>query len=503
MGRGKRYNGEKKLNIKKVVAVIIAILVIIMFIIGIKELVKEKPTTTEKLFATGYYTIYENEKWGVIDTKGNIIIQPTYDEMILIPDNLKAIFICMENIDYANGTYTSKVLNEKNEQVYTTYDNIEAIYNNDSNNNLWYESVLKVQKNGKYGLISLDGKELLECSQDEIEAILETKNVFVTTKDGKKGLVDNTGKVIIENEYAEVKSLTMQYQNGFIVKNAQGKYGVINYDKSVALETNYDDIASVYGNNMYVVKQSNKWKIVNSAGEVFLENKFTEVKSINSENVIIKVNGKYGVTNINGQEKIGQIYDELTYAFSDYYIAKKDGKYGMIDINSEEKLEFNYSYIKYLSDADILQVETQNANSELYDRNFNLKVTGIVSEINHEKNYIRVRVNDEYKYYNFKLEEKESKEVLYTNTIYLSKKDGKYGYINDKGIVIVDYIYDDATQQNKYGYVAVKKDGKWGALNQKGEVIVEPKYTLENSYIIDFIDKWHLAEDINSNYYTK
>ena len=38
MSRGKRYDGEQKLNIKKVFAVLIAILVIIMFVLGIQKL---------------------------------------------------------------------------------------------------------------------------------------------------------------------------------------------------------------------------------------------------------------------------------------------------------------------------------------------------------------------------------------------------------------------------------------------------------------------------------
>ena len=86
MSRGKRYN-KRKLNMKKVFAVIIAIIVIAMFFIGMKELLKGSPKTNEKTFALAYYTLYENEKWGVIDTRGNIVIKPEYEEMIVIPDN--------------------------------------------------------------------------------------------------------------------------------------------------------------------------------------------------------------------------------------------------------------------------------------------------------------------------------------------------------------------------------------------------------------------------------
>lgn len=502
--RGRRYNGEGKLNIKKVIAVIIAILVIVMFVIGIKEILKDKPKTNEKVFPLAYYTIYENEKWGVMDTKGNIIIEPSYEEMIVIPDNTKPIFVCMENVNYETNTYDAKVVNEKNEEIYANYDKVEIIYNHDEDNNLWYENnILKVQEDGKYGLINLEGKEMLSCSQDAIEPIIGTKGVFVTTLDNKKGLIDNLGNVIIENKYQEITSLTNQYENGFIVKNDQGKYGIINYDKSQALEEKYDEIKSVYGNKMYVVREASIWKVVNTNGESFIENRFEEVKEINGENFVIKANGKYGVININAEEKVPAIYEDLSYAFSDYYIAKKDNKYGIININNETKLDFNYTYITYISEANFIQAETESLESQLLDRNFEVKVTGMITEINQDKNYIRVRENGEYKYYNFKLEQKENAEILATNTIFLSKKDGKYGYVNEKGIVVVDYKYEDATEQNKYGYVAVKKDGKWGSLDSKGNVVAECNYSLENSLVVDFIGNWHLAADINANYYTK
>ena len=501
--RGRRYSEERKLNVKKVIAVIIAILVIIMFFVGIKELLKDRPKTNDKVFSLAYYTVYENGKWGVIDTKGNVKIKPSYDEMIIIPDNTKPVFVCLENVDYENSTYDTKIINDKNEELYTDYDKVEILYNNDEDHNLWYESVLKVQKDGKYGLINLDGKEILECVKDSIEVLPGTQGVLITTVDGKKGLTDNLGKEIIENKYTEIESLTNKYENGFIVKNEDGKYGVINYDKSVALEEQYDEIENIYGNQMYVVKEAKNWKVVNTQGESFIENKFDEVKSIDGENIIIKKAGKYGIIDKNSEEKIPLEYEDLTYAFSNYYIAKKDGKYGMISIDNEEKMSFTYTYIRYISEADFIQAETDSMESQLLDRNFEVKVTGIVTQINQDKNYIRVRQDGEYKYYNFKLEEKENTEILLSNTIFLSKKDGKYGYVNEKGIVVVDYIYEDATEQNKYGYVAVKKDGKWGCLDSKGKVILKPTYSLDDILVVDFISEWHLALDINANYYTK
>ena len=103
--------------------------------------------------------------------------------------------------------------------------------------------------------------------------------------------------------------------------------------------------------------------------------------------------------------------------------------------------------------------------------------------------------------YTLKGEEKSSVELLENNTLFLSKNGGKYGYVDKKGNVVVDYIYDDATEQNEYGFAAVKKNGLWGSIDKEGKIIIEPKYNLENNLKIDFIGKWHLGEDLNMNYY--
>ena len=504
MSRGKRYDDEPKLNIKKVIAVIIAILVVIMFVIGIKELLKPRELVKEKTFITAYYTIYENGKWGVIDTKQNTIIEPTYDEMIIIPDNSKPIFICTINTNYEQGTYETKVLNENKKELYTNYDKVEALYNNDKQNNLWYETgMLKVQKDGKYGVIDLEGKELANPIYDEIKVLPNTKNVVVTVKEGKQGIVNNIGAVSVPNEYKEiVGALNEKYENGFIVKAENDKYGIVSANGSIILQTKYDEIKNVYGNNMYVVKEEGKLKIVDEE-KSYLENQFDDIKQINVNNVVAKKNGKYGIVTTLGETKVDYIYDDINYIYKENYIAKKGEKYGIINIEGQEKLPFNYTNIKYEEQGNFIIAQKENMQAELLDNQINKKAEGIVSEVNTQKNYIKIREGEKYKYYNFKLEEKQNTEILTSNTIYLSKKDGKYGYVDNKGIVVVDYIYDDATEQNKYGYAAVKKDGKWGSIDQKGKIIVEPKYTLENNIVIDFIGTYYLAEDINANYYTK
>ena len=82
MSRGRRYDAEPELNMKKVFAVIIAIIVIIMIIFMIKGLLT-RDTTTGKIVSKSYFTVFKDNKWGVIDEAGNNVIDPSYKEMMI------------------------------------------------------------------------------------------------------------------------------------------------------------------------------------------------------------------------------------------------------------------------------------------------------------------------------------------------------------------------------------------------------------------------------------
>ncbi len=498
--KGKRYDTNEKLNIKKVIAVIIAIAVFVMVIVGIKTLLEvDTKKITEQ---TSYYPVYTNEKWGVINQKGEIIITPQYDEMITIPDSKTDLFICVYDTDYTTNTYKTKIINSKNEEKFTEYDLVESLENIGKNNIMWYEEgVLKVKKDNLYGLIDYSGKLVLPIEYDVIETLQGVKNSIIIKKNDKLGLCDNKGNIIISPEYKEIKSIGDDYQNGYIVVNNDNLYGLIDFTKNIILEPTYEEIKPVCSSNIFIVKENGTLKAINKDKETLIENKFDDIKEINADNLIFIKNQKYGVINTKQEEKVQAEYDDLKYAFGDYYIAKKGNKYGIINLSNETLLPFEYSKITYRKNASFIEAEKENnVNTEILNDKLEKKLEGIISVVDELKAYIRIRVNDEYKYYNFKFEEIKASDVL-TNTMFLSKKDGKYGYVDSTGNVIVDYIYEDALEQNSFGYAAVKQDGKWTYIDSTGVQGTE-KYELKNNIIIDFISKWHLAEDLNAYYYT-
>ena len=77
MSRGRRYSGEGKLNIKKVVAVLIALALVIIVVISIAKLLGGNKVES-KVVATEYFAAYTEGKWGVIDSKGKEVVTPTY-----------------------------------------------------------------------------------------------------------------------------------------------------------------------------------------------------------------------------------------------------------------------------------------------------------------------------------------------------------------------------------------------------------------------------------------
>lgn len=500
--RGKRYTNESKLNYGKILAVIVAFAVLIMFGVAIKQLLSYDITkfTSKK----EYFTLYSENKWGVINSLGETVIEPSYAEMIVIPDSKEDVFLCVYQINSDKSTYSTKAINSKNKELFIDYDQVEALENYDKNLNTWYEEdVLKVKKDEKYGLINLKGKTLLNCEYDDIYTLKGVKNSLIITKNDRLGLADNNGRVVIEAIYTEIKPLGTEALDGYIVKSENGKYGVIGANKEQKLQIIYESIEPVVGNNLFVVTEGTKQKLINSKGTTILEEGFDSIKQISkdSKEIVFVKDRLYGVMSTDGTIVIENKYEDLQKLDNGYFIAKKDGRYGIIDSEENEKIYFNYTSISYSKELDIYVAEDIDFKSSIIDKNFEVKLIGILSELNEDSKYIKMYINGEYKYYNVNLEEKQNIDILKGNTLFLSKKNGKYGYINESGEVIVDYIYDDATEQNKFGYAAVQKNGKWGSIDKEGKIVIKPTYELKNNIIIDFIAKWHLGEDINMNYY--
>ena len=63
----------------------------------------------------------------------------------------------------------------------------------------------------------------------------------------------------------------------------------------------------------------------------------------------------------------------------------------------------------------------------------------------------------------------------------MSPNTGKYGFVNDGGLVMIDPVYDQAYDFNN-GMALVSKDDKYGYISENGNIVVQPKYEYASSF---------------------
>ena len=230
---------------KKAIIFIITIVVIIAgIIIAKKTLNKKYDYKIEDISELKYYVYKDNNKYGVIDETGNVIIEANY-EKVIIPNPSKEIFIC-----YTENR--SEVLNQNKEKLFKKYESVEPIKLKNVSGTLNYEkSVLKYKKDGLYGLIDFNGKEITNNIYKNIENLAPTEGKFLVSKDEKYGVIDLKGNKLVDVKYDSCKS--DEYYNdengytksGFIVLNKTDdgyKYGYISYTGKKILDIKYNDI---------------------------------------------------------------------------------------------------------------------------------------------------------------------------------------------------------------------------------------------------------------------
>ena len=136
---------KKIFKIIGIIIIIVAIAVVLTMYFSKKAKYEYK---LEQVAHVEYNTINIEGRYGVIDGKGNIVIDPNYD-VIQIPNPSKPVFICMSNYNTETKEYETKVLNDKKEQIITGYQSVQAIPTETTADGIPFEnSILKYKKDG-------------------------------------------------------------------------------------------------------------------------------------------------------------------------------------------------------------------------------------------------------------------------------------------------------------------------------------------------------------------
>lgn len=412
---------------KYIIAILIPILILIAIIVSIniynRSVEKGKDYQIEEIKQYHYFILKQHDLFGVIDRQGNTIINPEYSE-IKIPNPQKAIFICYQ----AENTI---VLNERKEEILSQYNNVQPIRLKNISSDLMYEkSILKYEKDGKYGLVNFEGKEITKPIYDEIDSFPYKEGELLVKQNGKYGIINIKGNKILEIEYDEIKLdeyytdenhyryagyivlnkteegyrygyknskgkeiLNTQYNeisrvtemqdndNAYLICAKNGQYGVAKNEETI-IENEYQSIHYDATNKLFVVKKSKKYGVVNIEGKVIVPIQYQEI-DITGIYIYAKDNqGETKVYNTNGgQENIDAniaILDTMSEKYKIKIINEEGTKYGVIDKTGKQLIEPKYNYIEYLYDNYFI-VSSENGKLGILDDKGDIKV-----ETNHD-----------------------------------------------------------------------------------------------------------------------
>ena len=512
-----------------VVALVIVVVAVVCLVLFFNKRAKYVYDVV-KVSNIEYNVISVDNRSGVIDGDGNIIIEPTYN-VIQIPDPSKPIFICMSDYNVETKEYQTKVLNEKREQILTGYESVQAIQNETTADGIPFEkTALKYKKDGKYGLLNINGEEITDPVFEEISSMTYKEGMFLVKQNDKLGVINQNGVFVIEPEYDNITAdnyydLATQYQRtGFIVCKIEEngyRYGYINYkgdiilkpefseieriteledeknvylvaykdgqagllrDKKVILNYEYEDISYNAYNNVFVVQRNGKQGIVDRDGKIKLDTKYTDI-TFGGTYVNAKEDGQSKVLDLNGNEVTNGYISNMPTKDGAYSIVYgEDEIYKIVDNNGNVVVDNNYTYIEELDNNYFIVAN--------YNNNGIIDLTG--------KSVVDLRYSSI-----FKLEDTELIQAndASTNTISLINKNMEIvatmaeaeieveeSYIrlhSEDEIRHFDYTGKELTAQEVFPdhqLFAKKINDKWGFVDKDGNVQVQSEYDLVTDF---------------------
>ena len=435
----------------------------------------------------------DNNKYGLINFNGDVIAKPQYDEITSFDYNEGLLLV------KKNGKYGVININGVN-FVKEEYDVIESDGYYEDDNVQYKKSGFIVGKNKdnkiKYGYINRKAEKLLDEKYDQIERIDNPDKgddvYLVTVENGKAGVYKNKN-CVIANEYEDIG---YDKNNKCLMLQKDSKLGLCNMDGNIQIELKYDNIfiSGKYinaqnGENIDIYDYSTKKKI-DYDGIVGINQTTT-----NQYSIAITDDEKYKIIDNEQDELKEQKYDYLEYIYEDYFITYKNKKFGIINSNGERIVDYKYDSIQKVPNANMVIAITLQKNLTEILKDGKTVVSMVNAEITNKDNYFIISSSNERIYIDFDGNIVKNTDFLDLQ-LYASNKNGKWGFINKNGDVVIDYKYDYATELNINGFAGIKQNGKWGVINSNGEIIVEPMYEIKTNNP-NFVGKFY---EINKGY---
>ncbi len=268
-----------------------------------------KPKNEEEAFLQDHFS--PDQKWGYLDQNGQLAIEDIYDDTRDFSENLAAVnykgkwgyidvngkkivdYIYKEAHPFSNGKAIVRQLDNSwsvidiqgNPQYAITADRI-SLANND---------IIKVQENGLYGFLNIDG-----------DTLLATQHSYAS--DFHEG-------------YALVK-----YFNEYRLVNTSGDIMPLAYDKVYK-----------FSDNTYRYRQNKRYGYLTAGGKELSKPLYTKASDFMDDMALVKIGKAYQLINKEGKtiSSFPPRYTEMEYLGQGLVSYYENGLWGIIDTDQE------------------------------------------------------------------------------------------------------------------------------------------------------------------------
>lgn len=300
----------------------------------------------------------------------------------------------------------------------------------------------RVKKGAKYGFIDKAGNEIVPCTYDNVGDF--HNNMAWVNHDWKYGYIDNMGELIIPCKYKRAQD----FSEGLAWVNDNGPWRCIDNNGKVVFTL---DIMSEYRSNFtdglsVITPPEGESSIVNTKGEVL---------------------------KLSGHSWLGSGFSDGMIMCADTDEKSGDTKYVYLDKEGKVKLDCStiqgdYSYSPFINGlAAVVNIDNNNNMTVGYiDKTGHLRIDATLP-------YYGISGVDEDP---FVCSEGMIRTVKNFNDEESGDYDLKYGFVDDKGNLVVPYKYTDAHDFSGGLAAVCDGEGKWGFIDKGGNIIIPFKY---------------------------
>ena len=283
---------------------------------------------------------------GVIDTQGNWMVKPFKRggaklRLTRVNDNLYVF--TTEAHRYESPR--QGLINSQGRELYQTND--ELI---DNGHSLWERN-----DTGRYGLISYAGRRLLDTQYDTISALQEGK-IYTFEREGKYGILSWDGRVLqgLNNNFQELHAMSDE----FLGVKINGKYGFTDTWGRLRIANRYDSVTH-FMSDMAAVKMLGRWGYIDKAERLVVQPHFDWAYPFYGETAIVKKGEHFGMVNTQGRLIVPVVYDRIVRTASQRYLIyledpQRGSLVGLVSAEGKPLIHPKYQSIEDLNNGYVI-----------------------------------------------------------------------------------------------------------------------------------------------------